>query len=746
MTARVYSVSEPEMQVDAGTGMTWVAVMLVVAGIALASALIGGKLRIRFSWADAGVIALVTLVGLSASKAIDRRPAINLAWEWGGLCFAYLLLRNLPRTRAETKAIAGVLAATAFAVAAYGIYQAGVEMPEYQRMYKANREASLAAMGIMPGTAAAALYDSRVLGSTDVYSTFALANSLAGFLVGPLVILAGAVWNVLTRRDPNNEGGSRLGPIALAIPFVLIMFACLLLTKSRSSWLGLGVAMVVIAFQQRKLVKARALAIAATVMILLVSALVMAGLSTRRLDKQVLTETGKSLGYRLQYWQGAWTIATSSSRTFWRGLGPGNFVEAYVKVKPPEAGEEIFDPHNMLLEVWTTAGFVALLALGLALTVGLGNLLRPTIEVEVEAPDPKLAKRRDPTAPPRSVLWLVVWGGLGGWLGVVLLGQLNPFMGDLFTRWLILGGAWVVAAAAGALLWRRPEAVSSALVGAALIALIVNLLAAGGIGIPVVAGGLWTMLAIGLNLQEGRSCAVHRVVGGRFGAFGLACVWVACLGIFVGAVSPYFQAESAIRNAEEALRATPPAIEKAEAAYQRAAAADQYTARPWMSQAALDYQVWDSRGAKSSDLRWKKILVNMIKAVEPPRPSNLWWRHRERARMASLLLKQLGGAISPIEVTILRGKVVEASRTAVLLYPTNASLRAWLAEASAEISMTADAMKEGKEALRLDKATPHRDKHLDPNIKRWLENKIPEWEKAARDAQPISPSAATPKP
>ena len=415
-------------------------------------------------------------------------------------------------------------------------------------------------------------------------------------------------------------------------------------------------------------------------------------------------------------------------------------------MKPPEAGEEIFDPHNILFEVWTTAGFVALIALLVALAIGLWNLREAAPGMDVEVADAGVRKRRDPTAAPASALWLVVWGGLGGWIGVVLLGLLNPFMGDLFPRWLILGVGWLVAAGAGFGLWRRPEALTGPLFGAALIALFVNLLGAGGIGIPVVAGSLWSLLAIGLNFQETRPCGVQREVGGRVGAFGLACVWVAFVGIFFGAVGPYFLADAAIQTAEEALRATPPAIERAEAAYQLAAVADVYTARPWISQAALDYQVWDSRGAKPSDLRWRKVLVNMLKGVEPPRSSKNWSRHRERARMASLLLKQLGSAISPVEITILRGKVVEASRSAVLLYPTNASLRAWLAEASADIGMTADAIQEGKEALRLDKLTPHRDKHLDPKIKLWLENKLPEWEKRVSEVDAVSKPESKAKP
>ena len=121
MTARAYWPSEADYQLEAGTGLDWVWAMLMVAGLAIGSALVGGTLRVRWSWTDAAVIALMFLVGLSATHALDRRTAINLAWEWAALGLAYVLVRNLPRTRAESAALVGALVATAVAIAAYGL-------------------------------------------------------------------------------------------------------------------------------------------------------------------------------------------------------------------------------------------------------------------------------------------------------------------------------------------------------------------------------------------------------------------------------------------------------------------------------------------------------------------------------------------------------------------------------------------------------------------------------------------------
>ncbi len=74
----------------------------------------------------------------------------------------------------------------------------------------------------------------------------------------------------------------------------------------------------------------------------------------------MLSEAGKSLGYRLEYWQATWAMIGDHP---WFGCGPGNFQDAYMRYKLPQASEEIQDPHNLFFEVWATAGTPAMLAL-----------------------------------------------------------------------------------------------------------------------------------------------------------------------------------------------------------------------------------------------------------------------------------------------------------------------------------------------------------------------------------------------
>jgi len=755
MTARAFGTSEPDLKMGAGRGMSWVLALLIVFGLAVAGSFLSGRFRFRWSWTDALVVALMFLVAVSATHAVDRRPALNLAWEWAAMGFAYVLLRNLPRTRNESSALAGAIVATAFAVSCYGLYQVKVELPVLQARFRANPHQVMQEMGIAPGPRSQEMLKNRLLGSIEPWSTFALTNSLAGFIVGPLVLAVAVAFLNLVRRD---APGSRLTALGMAAPVILVILLCLVWTKSRSASLGLFVALIFLAWRARRQVPARVLWITGVAGLGLVTAVVLASLATGRLDREVLTQSTKSLRYRWEYWQGAWGVITDGATslkgalnapTFWLGVGPGNFAAPYLRYKLPEASEEILDPHNAFLEVWASGGFWAFLALAAALAWGLWNLLGPPSRGR-ESADIRLADRsrrrgsrhdtaaagpkrndldEEDDAPPRRVGWLIASSG-AGWAVVVMLGGLDPFHGDLFVRWLILGGSWLTAVLLGAPLWSRLPIPAAAL-GAAVLAVLINLLAAGGIGIPTVALGLWLLLALGLNLRDDRSCSQLHEVESRVPAFVVAIVWVALLGTFLGAVTPFWRSEAAIAAAEEAINHLPPDYEGAGRAYEAAIEADRYYARPWVAWAALEARIWEERGAKVEDKRWKKIPILLLEGVSGSRSPNVWSLHSERANAMRRLLSQIGPRLEPLEILRIRGDIVKATRTATFLYPTNAELHARLAEASAEIGMLQDAVDEAKEALRLDQITPHPDKKLPDTERKRLEALLPKWTESA---------------
>ena len=378
--------------------------------------------------------------------------------------------------------------------------------------------------------------------------------------------------------------------------------------------------------------------------------------------------------------------------------------------KLPWSSEEIQDPHNLFLDVWATSGFWAFLALVAALALALWNLLGPSalskgdrqpdrprkssIMVSRETMAPATAEHSaGPAARPG---WLTVCAGLGLVL-VFLVGEFNPFQNDLLVRWLVLTAGWTTAVLMGQGLWRRVPLAAFAF-GAAALAMVINLLATGGIGFQGVAVCLWLLIALGLNLRDDRPCSQLREIDSRLPGFALALLWSALAGSFGGAIIPYWRCEAALAKAEEALAHQPPQYDRAQAAYEFAEQADKFSPRPWLGDAYLQLMVWDSPRFPARRLEVEEDPRTRLDGHDAPsKPQRLDLAQRA-AEITRKLLAKVGASLTPKETIALQGSIVEATRKASLLYPTNASLHARLAAASAEIQMYQDAADERRSA------------------------------------------------
>jgi hypothetical protein len=729
----------PSEDAAEGSGLTWVLAILGVAGLAIISALISGTARFRFGWVDAAVLGLFALVGASAGHAADRRPALNLAWEWGGLAVAYMLARTLPRTRRETNALAAILVATATAIAAYGLYQIAVELPTARDRYRANPEQVLREIGVEPTGAGRRMYEDRLLGSNEPFATFGLANSLAGYLVGPTVLLAAACLDRFRKRQVIG-----VTPYVLAAVPGLVLLSCLLATKSRSAYLGLGMALALLAARSFGSISGRMLKWIAFSAFVLVAAMVAVGLASGQLDLLVMTQSSKSLRYRFEYWQGAWRILRFVPGAFWQGLGPGNFAGPYLVYKLPQASEEISDPHNLFLEVWTTAGVFAAVLLASTLLLTMRSALgRATVPVDAELGSSARVK-----VDTSKVGWLLAWAASGWFIATTLnlinpfnpvLGPLNPFQGDLFFRWIILGVAWVSALAMIWPLWNSGTLPAEG-AGAAVVAIVVNLLAAGGIGMPAVALGLWLSIALALNLRDDRAEGVERRVG-RTPTFLVAAAWAALIGSFFGSIAPYWKSEAAIVEADRQMIPGRLNFERARAAYSRAIKADRFNVHPWIGLADLEYRFWLSPESKRDPRVWPRVLMAMDNAVGPPRNAANYGLQRRRALIARAIEASLGDAARPGDLILLRTHAERALRFASKLNPTLPLIHAELAESSAGMNFLSVAQAEAKEALRLDAHTPHPDKKLPDDMRKRLLDEIPEWAEKAKQGESFKPSS-----
>ncbi len=224
-----------ETPADTGDGLPLVMLWLALAVVWMLGLLGRRRFPVRFGLLDGLVVFLVgwhvgsALLGASRSHA---RPAVNMLWEWVGLGLVFVLVRQWAAGRREIRAIVAVMLALAVGLAGYGLFQCVYEFPRTRAAYQTDPEKALREAGFYyaPGSPERIAFEKR-LESKEPIATFALTNSLAGFLTAWLVAavgigLLGGAWSAGWRP--------RLGLLVGC----LLLGACLLLTKSRSAYLA----------------------------------------------------------------------------------------------------------------------------------------------------------------------------------------------------------------------------------------------------------------------------------------------------------------------------------------------------------------------------------------------------------------------------------------------------------------------------------------------------------------------------
>ena len=377
------------------------------------------RFRVKIQATDIAVFVLVglhTIAALLAARHGHARPAINMLWTWIGLGLGYFLLRQLTATVREARAVVVVMIAMAVVLSGFGLWQYAYEFPALRAEYAKNPDKMLQShdMWFPPGSPERAQFDNR-LASREPLATFALTNSLAGYL---------APWLVFTVGIAFSAGRSRRKILIAASAAALITAACLLLTKSRSAYAATAIGLILVAFY---LIGYRARATWKWILFIVLIIAVLVGLAAAvgGLDVEVFSEAKKSLGYRTQYWHSS--LKMIAERPIF-GCGPGQFQNAYTAYKLPEASEEIADPHNFLIEVWATAGTPSALALLAVLACFSWSVISRKNQPATEKTDPQ-------SQPADASLW-VLGGGLFGLFAAWPLGLMVAFPPDMAVFWL----------------------------------------------------------------------------------------------------------------------------------------------------------------------------------------------------------------------------------------------------------------------------------------------------------------------
>ena len=325
------------------------------------------RLVIPSPWLAVPVGLFALGAAVSTAVAADKAAAIVRAAQLTGLWVGFFALVQAIRSDADRRFLLAAVLAAAVVPAALAVYQATVSLPATWDYFQAHREAVLAHLGIEPGSWKEQMYIGRFFGG--VQATLGHPNVLAALLV--LAILAGAGL----AREKWSEVATR-GARGLAVVVALVValgIVAVFLTQSRAAACALAVGFwwLAVAWGIRR----RWLRIALYLVPFLAAAgLVAAAVGTA---SPLAAGTLKTLAYRLDYWRATRDILRSHGLA---GVGLENFGFHYLEHKVPSAVEEVRDPHNLLLSVWSQMGVAGLAAVLVLAAMAVKAWMRKTEE------------------------------------------------------------------------------------------------------------------------------------------------------------------------------------------------------------------------------------------------------------------------------------------------------------------------------------------------------------------------------
>lgn len=652
---------------QAGYGVAFIMLWLLLAMGWLAQQWRAKNPMAPFDLVDWLVIALIgwhSLAALVAGTQASPRPAVNMLWEWVGIGLAFLLARRIIQPGENARAVIATLLGLAVGLSLVAIEQRFISVPQDIRAFESARDDparlfEFTGQWLPPGSSELTQFENRIK-SQQPTASFALTNSLAGFLVPWSLMLTALLFGSSCRRNPSRWRFVAAGALWLA------MFAAIYFTGSRTAILAVACGLAALAFFKLSRPRVQLTAIATTITILVVAALVWQS----GYGREAFRGAGRSLAFRADYWRA--TLAMIADRPL-LGWGPGQFQDSYTKYKLPTAPEEIQDPHNWLLEVTATAGIPAGILLVMFLCVVGWRIARSR---SADSSDSTEGKTFEP--------WIGAACGL-------ILGSVLAFTNGFSPP---LEQIAIVAMGMVASWWALRPWVHIGMLDARTIliaagALLLNLTAAGGIGYPSVADSLWLLAAVGLIASGVRKSDDAEPSSSNRWQIAL---FATCAAMFVLA---YLTAYRPVTNSRAASARADAAILRGQSAEHNAAVLAAVEADPWSSRAAL--QLATLRLAEYTNrpnAERAKAVTDGIQELLRLAP------HKSGAHVRASESVQAIYEISSDPEDL--QSAIEHQRQAIALYPTSAEAYARLAKLLLIAKTTDSAARAAREALRLD--------------------------------------------
>ncbi len=347
------------------------------------------------AYAGAAILGVAVISGI---RSDCPQAALVTVLTWLGYAAAFLLALWAGSNEHVRSAIGRAICALALPIAVYGALQYAILLDMTRAEIQADKAGALLKTGSSEQDYEALLQRTK---SKRVFSTFALPNNLAGFLL--ILIPPSIALCVSARRGPAR---------AVTGAAVLAMLVGLFLTFSKGGWLAAAAVLLIFLITKGRLWLARRrMILTAAVLGTVIVCAAAIGLSPdlRHRLTAMRGELGGSARVRAEYWSAGLSMWTSHPIL---GVGPGNFQNHYMQHKSV-AAEDVKTAHNDYVQILAECGPFALLAYAAFWLL----LLRPSVplrgffQLRGREPETQNSKLETQDTPPRG---LFTAAGLAG--------------------------------------------------------------------------------------------------------------------------------------------------------------------------------------------------------------------------------------------------------------------------------------------------------------------------------------------
>lgn len=701
--------------------------------------------KLRIDRYDIGVWLLVsgqviaTLVMIFITDG-QKRAALNMMWEWVSLGLCFSLVRRLITTPHLRMLLLQGLLTTIVLLAIYGIWQHHWMYDELSKEYlqirqqldvsdspvnRSELQNKLISMGV-PSNAlsgsARQQFEDRLLNSTEPLGMFALANTFAGLLAVGFLIAFSQSIQILFYKSPHTlSKWDRFKSWIMLLPTVIIGY-CLVLTKSRTAWIGVLGGLVCFGLlkllqNQQGTNEQSPLRTKQVIKWGIIGGTILVGLFllatfSGGFDRAVLTEAPKSLQYRFEYWTATWDVIKESP--LW-GTGPGNFREHYLRFKLPGSSEEIADPHNLFLDVWANGGIIALAGLLTVLILACYRwIIKPSgllNETEINAAS---VNHENPYAQIALIAGFTLSFPLLWVFQLFLLSVDESILWIFCFSWLalyyLLEMGWHAFDNSDQTL--PPSSSMPLALASAFFALSIHLLGAGGIAMPAITQTWLLLLAIAVpvasqHIDSGSSStkesASNQPKNIHLSTIVLTVSVLLMIFFVMSSFAPTIQRKILVLKGKRALLRNP-YVQSAKQYFRKASQADSFSPAPWQSLAELQWNQWAQQQQNRDEFNKGVELKKEAIRRTPLNPLNYFELGQKyfQQYLISKIPEDLDFSIQYLS-------------QAVAGYPNNARYRAVLAEVLYNAGQILESQTEAQKAIELDDANrraQHVDKYL----------------------------------